>query len=196
MPDTPAEFPRMRPGNGHAGSETGVRLPGTQPVPSPSPSAQFGPSTGSSALAPIIEIDKLYQAAKGTGTQFITALESLAEAIDLLAQARVASQKNSPIDADRCVQRFEALLPQLFRYRKIGDGYGVIVNALHFAAVNRRGRPLNTDQITTTWLVLRELRSKPFLEFEQALDQVAELENCGIEVDPPVLSELLAALEE
>jgi hypothetical protein len=39
--------------------------------------------------------------------------------------------------------------------------------------------------------VLKELRNAPFIQFEQALDYVGELEQCGLQVDPPVISELV-----
>jgi hypothetical protein len=98
-----------------------------------------------------------------------------------------------PIDTLSALRRF---FRPLFRCRKIGDGYGVVINALHFSAVNRRGKPLSLDQITTSWRVLKELRNRPFVEFEEAVEYVTELETCGFEVDPPAVSELLEAVEE
>ena len=42
---------------------------------------------------------------------------------------------------------------------------------------------------------MKELRNGPFVEFEQALEYVEELETCGLQVDPPIISELLEELE-
>ena len=108
-----------------------------------------------------------------------------------LESARVASQQKDWITADRYTQRFQASLPNLFTPRRIGDGYGVIINSIHIAFVNRRGKPLNFDQLTAIWRVLKELRNAPFIQFEPALDYVEELETCGLEVDPINLSELV-----
>jgi hypothetical protein len=107
----------------------------------------------------------------------------------------MAAQKRRLMEADRYTQRFEATLPALFRCREVGDGYAVVINSLHFAAINKRGEPLNLDQLTTAWRILRELRSKPFVEFDQALEYVEELEASGLHVDPPIVSELLEDLE-
>ena len=196
MADTPIDIPRHPSPKPPSVPETGLRLPGTQTGPMPMSLKESHPSEGSLALAPVIEIDKLYPSTKGSRSQLLRALEMLADAIDLLSKARTAAQRNNSIEADRFIQRFEATLPALFRCRRVGDGYGVIVNALHFAAINQHGEPLKLDQITTVWRILKELRNRPFVEFEQALDYVEELENCGLQVDPPILSELLEPPED
>ena len=194
MTDTPIETPRKPSVRQLSGPETVFRLPGTQPG-STLIAARESRSSGSLALAPVIEIDKLYPAAQGSRSHLVTALGLLADGIDFLAQARIAAQKGRLIESDRYTQRFQATLPSLFRCRKIGDGFAVVINALHFASINMHGKPLNLDQITTSWRILKELRNGPFVEFEQGLEYVEQLEGCGLEVDPPIVSELLEDLE-
>jgi hypothetical protein len=46
------------------------------------------------------------------------------------------------------------------------------------------------------WRILRELRNKPFVEFEQALEYVEEFETCGLQVDPPIISAFLENLDK
>jgi hypothetical protein len=43
---------------------------------------------------------------------------------------------------------------------------------------------------------VKELRNAPFVSFELALKYVGELEDCRLQVDPPVLSELIDDSEE
>lgn len=143
-----------------------------------------------------IEIDKLYPADKDSKSDVIAALPLLAEAIGLLEKARAAARNKEAIAADRYSQRFQVLLPDLFMRRKIGDGYGAIINSLHFAFVNQHGTPLTFEQLTTVWRVVKELRSAPFIPFDQALKSVGELEDCRLQVDPPVLSELIEEPED
>jgi hypothetical protein len=185
MADTIAVFPKPAPRRPIPTRETGVALSGTQPGPVTQVASR------SSAAPAVIEIDKLYPATQDSSSDVITALTLLAEAIELIGEARTASQKKDIVTSDRYAQRFQATLPLLFKPRKIGDGYAVIVNSLHFAFINLRGRPLSFEQLTTVWRVLRELRNRPFVPFEQALDYVGDLEECGFQVDPPNVPELV-----
>jgi len=197
MPDTNIiEFPRGPvPGHSPAGGTGGFGPSGTQgPVPTAARTARQI-VRGSLAFVPI-EIDKLYPADKNSASDLIAALGLLADAIGLLEKARVAAREKEMVTADRHIQRFQMLLPGLFAHRKIGDGYGVIINSLHFAFVNQHGKPLNFEQLTTVWRVVRELRSAPFVAFDQALKSVGELEDCQLQVDPPILSALIEEPED
>jgi hypothetical protein len=139
----------------------------------------------------LIDIDVLYPVPEGAKPQVVEALTVLASAISLLEDARQAIAQGKPIPADDSMQHFQMLLPQLFKYRGLGDGYGLIINSIHFAIANQEGRPISSDQMTTIWRVLKELRVRPFLTFDKALDYVADLENSNLQVDPRPVSELL-----
>jgi len=192
-------------------SETAINIPKVQRhAPPQSPDETGTPTTnrsestpsavrgivvethGATAIAPVIEIDRLYEAPPGTSSQIVRALELLKQAIDFLAEAQ---KSNTPMEADRFVQRAQLTLPKLFAYRSIGDGFGVIINSLHFAFTNLRGTPLTPDQLNAVWRVLRELRARPVLPLEQGIQRVEELEECGLEVDPPDLGDLLEDAE-
>jgi hypothetical protein len=191
MTDTVVAFPKpSSPGVDQPVRETGVAMGGTQP------GRVFFGTGGASAPCAVIEIDKLYSTTEGVGSDVVAALSLLADSIEVLGEARIADQKKDVVTADRYVQRFQANLPGLFALRKIGDGYGVIVNSLHFAFISQRGKPLSFEQLTTVWRVVRELRNAPFVLFERALDYVEELEKCGLKVDPPIISELLKGTED
>lgn len=149
-------------------------------------------TVGATALAPVIEIDRLYEAPPGSTSQIVRALELLKQAIDFFSEAK---KSDNPMDSDRFVQRAQLALPNLFACRSIGDGFGVIINSLHFAFTNLRGTPLTSDQLSVIWRILRELRVRPIMSLEQGIQQAEELEKCGLIVDPPDLGDLLEGRE-
>jgi hypothetical protein len=92
------------------------------------------------------------------------------------------------------MQRLQALLPELFYCRDLGDGFGAIVNALKFSFENAHGTPLSEGQVRLIGQVIERIRQEPFMRFETAADLVGKLEDVGLIVDPPafaVLGELL-----
>ncbi|HEY5177173.1 MAG TPA: hypothetical protein VII95_16565 [Terriglobales bacterium] len=118
------------------------------------------------------------------------AIGLLADAVGFLDRARLCIE-NSPLQADRELQHVQQLLPALFVCRKIGDGFASVVNSLQFAFINLHGQLLSKAQVTAIWRILKELRSKPFLSFDQSLGLVAELEDANLKVDPEVLAKLI-----
>jgi hypothetical protein len=147
---------------------------------------------GATALAPAIDIDRLWEAAPGTSSQVVTALELLKQAIDILGQAMRSADA---MEADRFVQRAQPTLPKLFALRAIGEGFGVVINSVYFAFINLKGTPMRPEQIKAIWLVLRELRNMPAMSLDQGIHRAEELEASGLEVDPSELGELLENYE-
>jgi hypothetical protein len=188
MADTLLQFPKSSPATAETPRETGVALSGTQP----GPIEPFLEKRTSGALAVgVIEIDKLYPTSKESASALGEALTLLADSISMLGEARASMQQDDRVTSDRYVQRFQASLPTLFRPRGIGDGYAVVINSLHVAFINQRGKLLSFDQLTTVWRVLRALRNAPFIRFQEALHFVDEIEGCGLNVNPQIISELL-----
>ena len=188
FPKVPATFQKRR----FDPRETGVALRGTQSVPNV---GSFAGALTATAAA-IIEIDKLYPEEAGVSSDILTVLTLLSEAGQILEEARTASRRKDLVTSDRYVQRFQALLPRLFASRGVGDGYAVVINSLHFAFVALRGKPVSFEQLTTIWRVLRELRNRPFIPFEQALDSATELENAGLQIDPPIIGQLVGDTDD
>ena len=147
---------------------------------------------GNLAKAHIIEIDRLWEATPGTSSRIVDALELLRQASDNLEQARKC---DNPVDADQFVQRAQLTLPKLFTYRSIGEGFGIVINSLHFAFYNLHGTPLTASQLNVVWRALRELRVRPAMSFEQGINHAEELEKQGLEINPPELAELLESVE-
>ena len=54
---------------------------------------------------------------------------------------------------------------------------------------------MNSKQVDVVWRVLRNLRNAPALSFDQGIQAVEELEESGLEVDPPELELLLGDSE-
>ena len=148
-------------------------------------------TSGANALAPVVDIDRLWEVPPSGRAHIARALELLKEASDYLSEAQ---RQDDTLRADRYVQRLQLTLPKLFACRSVGDGFGVIVNSLHFAFVNLHGKPLTGDQINVVWRVLRELRLRPVMPLERGIQQVEELEQHGLEVDPPDIGDLLEPL--
>src|ERR1700722_8286324 len=143
---------------------------------------------GANAVESAIDIDRLYEETPGTSSQIVTALELLKQAIDIFGHAM---RSEDALEADRFVQRAQLILPKLFALRSIGDGFGVIINSLHFAFTNLHGTPMRPEQVKAMWLVLRELRNMPAMSLDQGIHRTEELEASGLEVDPTELGELL-----
>jgi hypothetical protein len=193
MADTIIAFPKQKgPRPVEPLQGTGFKLPGTA---APSSQGSVRSDYSGSATAVLIEIDKLYPAEENSKSELIAALGLLADAISFLEQARISAREKKLIDSDRYSQRFQALLGPLFAKRKIGDGFGSTINSLHFAMINQHGKPVTFEQLTTIWRVLRELRSAPYISFDQSLKWVEEFEECKLKVDPPVLTNLIEEFE-
>lgn len=149
-------------------------------------------SQGANALVMRIDTARLYDAPIGDTSNIVRALELLKELSDRFSAARRAED---PIDADRFLQHAQALLPRLFSLRSIGDGFGVIVNSLYITFINLRGRPMTPEQIDAGWRLVRELKAFPAISMERGIQLVEELEESGLEVDPPELANVLEGTE-
>jgi len=124
---------------------------------------------------------------------------TLSSALRLLDEAVSHSQiavdvfDSDPITADDEMQRVQALLPELFCCRTIGDGFGALVNSIQYAPSNQKGLPLSGTQIAKLRGAFKKLRETPFISFEEAVDLAMAFEDSGLVIDPPALSDLADA---
>ncbi len=137
-----------------------------------------------------IRIDSLYPESSVVRPILRHALSGLAAAKEAAAESLEALKRGELISSDESMQRLQALLPELFYCRDLGDGFGAIVNALKFSFENAHGTPFSEGQIRLIGQVFERLRQEPFLHFEQAAELVAKLEDAGLTVDPPGLAAL------
>jgi hypothetical protein len=143
-----------------------------------------------------ITIEELYPSSEAAAPELNAALRLLANGLDCVNKAFEATKKGHAIEGDDAIQRLQALLPELFNCRTLGDGYGAIINALLGSLENMHGVPLNEGQIMAIREVLGRVRSEPFLEFNSALDEIDKLEQANFVVVPPGFEELTDWLDE
>lgn len=151
----------------------------------------FEQSSGSK----VISIDGLYDA-KESSPELAQALDLLSEAKQILEEAKAAAVHQNIIESDRSLMQFQARLPGLFSCRKLGDGFGNVINSIMIALVNKRGIPLDLKDIVALWRIIGELRQRPFLSFESSVELIEELEEVGFAVDPSALHYFLEASDE
>jgi hypothetical protein len=149
-----------------------------------------------SVSSALIDIEDLYPNMGATRPQLNTALRLLAESLSELQTAGEAASRGADISGDDAVQRFQAKLPELFNCRVLGDGFGAIINATIHAMNNRYGEPLSVAQVETLAGALRELRSRPFMDFDKAVTQIMAIEETGLQVEPAEFEVLADWLDE
>jgi hypothetical protein len=139
-----------------------------------------------------LTVDDVYGELDTRDSVLGSALRLLIEAESKLIEGQVSAAAGDQISADDATQHFQALLPELFCCRSLGDSFATIINALFHGLKNLNGLPIAEAQITQMLNSIRVLRRRPFLEYGEALALVSRLEATGLRVEP----QGLAAIEE
>jgi hypothetical protein len=126
--------------------------------------------------------EDLYPIDREFNPSLYTAIELLSEGINYMDESFEQFVEGDRISSDDSVQKFQTLLPELFCCRSLGDGFAIIVNSLFHMINNLKGSPLNVDQIKAIRKLLRRLHSEPFIDFEEATDELIVLEESGLNV--------------
>ena len=145
-----------------------------------------------------ISTEQLYPGREGLSSELDTALRLLAMGEERVQEALMALRNGEPIPADHALQRLQAMLPELFCLRELGDGFGMIVNALIWSFQNLDGSLLGEPQVRGVAQALKTLRTEPFTTVNAAVDLVTCLENIGFVTEPPqmdILADLLSGDE-
>ena len=124
------------------------------------------------------------------------ALELLDRASTILDRAMAEYKANQHIAADDHVQHFQAMLPELFCLRTIGDGFGATINALWFSLVNLEGIPPSIEQISALGTAVSRVRAGPMLSFDASVDINMTLEDAGLLIDPMAIQNLSDRLDD
>lgn len=103
--------------------------------------------------------------------------QNIKVAIDMLAEGDLLS-------SDDALQRFQALLPELFCCRDLGEGFGAIINAVFHSLRNLQGSPANNEQLQAVRNIISRILTEPFIEFDEAITEIISLENVGLVVEP------------
>jgi hypothetical protein len=139
---------------------------------------------------------KLYPDLDGQESIFGAALKLLDEASGQIAEALEAMGQDDRYGADDAVQKFGALLPELFCCRSLGDSFGTVVISLFHGLENKNGTPISADQIKCIDLAIKKLIREPFLQYADALEVVNKLEESGLNPNPPGLNVIVEVLLE
>ena len=126
---------------------------------------------------------------------FIGAIRLLNECGQHLCVAMRVDVTSDFIDFDEKVMRAKDSLRKLYALRAIGDGFGAVVNAIICAFANKDPEGLAPPQISTVIEVLRQLRKRPMLHFDSSMNLLDQLEDSGLNIEPPFF-ELLTEVGE
>jgi len=135
-------------------------------------------------------VEEIYPRLMEAGSTLRTGIALLGEAAQRADAAVAAIGDDDLVAADIELQHLQAVLPELFCCRSLGDGFGSVVNSLQIAFANQKGLPFNSEQVGAIARAVRRLRHEPFLSIDQAVDIVAALEDVDVVVEPPGLGEL------
>lgn len=92
--------------------------------------------------------------------------------------------ENDLISSDDCIQHLFALLPEIFSFRSLSDGFRAIVNTIFHAINNMKGIPINCQQMRIIRIAFMRAYTEPFLDFGEAVDEIMKLEDAGFEIEP------------
>lgn len=131
-----------------------------------------------------LTVDDLYGELDTRDLILGSALRLLSEAELKLIEGQVSAAEGDQVSADDATQHFQALLPELFCCRSLGDSFATVINALFHGLKNLNGLPIAEPQLIQMLNSIRVLRRRPFLEYGEALALVSRLEATGLRVDP------------
>jgi hypothetical protein len=135
---------------------------------------------------------ELYPIRQAFKPEHITALRLLGIAIGRSKRA-LDLQTDDLIASDTEIQKIQVILPELFCCRKLGDGFGAVINGLICAFENLGGDSMNSKQIRALHEVLYDLRERPFLSSDDADEELDAIEAAGLETTPAELMDLLSS---
>ncbi len=131
-----------------------------------------------------ISTEELYPLRSEFKPELTIAFKLLDKGSKLITEAINTLKQDDIFASDDAIQRFQALLPELFCCRNLGDGFGAIINAIYHSLNNPRSEHYDNNILTVLKKVVNRLYSEPFIDFEEAVEEIMHLENAGLEVEP------------
>ncbi|MGD0787115.1 MAG: hypothetical protein ABR898_03955 [Terracidiphilus sp.] len=127
----------------------------------------------------------------------------LLRALNLVERARLSLQdalsfdpSNDFVSFDQEIMKTRALLLKAFRYREIGEGYAALVNAVIWALANRKPGSPSRRQVNVIATSLDRLTNGPYMHFDTSMQIMDDLEEAGLDIEPPSLDILTAELDD
>jgi hypothetical protein len=127
----------------------------------------------------------LYPDLQAQDGRLIQAIRLLNECNDHLLEASQVDAAADFIEYDERIMRAKNALRKLYALREIGDGFGATVNGVLCALQNMDGEVLSAKQVSTLMEVVKRLRNKPMLHFDSAMVLLDELDELGLDLEPP-----------
>lgn len=144
----------------------------------------------------VIPTEMLYSASTEATPALHRVFSLLEEVERALEDARRELHEDEMIAADNAIQTARAILPELFCLRSIGDGYGAVINAVQNACDHPANVPLGRPAVAAIAAAIREVRRRPFLSMDDAVELIMRIEDKGVVVEPPALQFLAGWLDE
>lgn len=141
-------------------------------------------------------LDDLSQIYGDPGPRLSRVLALAVSAIDATKEAIEAEDKKDRFRADDYMLMVGACIGELFEFRGIGNGFAIVVAALTFAFINKRGLPFSSSEMYAVLRTLNAIRTAPFCSVEVAVATTEILESAGLTVDPIPLTDLLTDAQE
>jgi hypothetical protein len=144
----------------------------------------------------VLSIDELYPAADDTGRNISKAKRVLRTCIEHCREAQHHLEEGNRLKSDNEMVHVQNRLPDLFTYRDLGDGFGMVVDALLTVFENLDDMPCTLQQIKTVRRVLSDLRDRPYMGSGKAVDLTLQLEDAEFDTDHEAMAPFSDWLEE
>jgi hypothetical protein len=143
-----------------------------------------------------LSVDELYPGGDETNGSLSRAKRVLRTCIEHCREAQQHLEEGDALKSDNEVVHVQNRLPDLFTYRELGDGFGMVVDALLTAFENLDDVPCDLQQIKAVRRVLSDLRDRPFMSSGKAVDLTLQLEDAGLDTDHEAMAPFSDWLEE
>lgn len=140
--------------------------------------------TDHSIINRLISTEELYPLSSEIRPELARAFELINEGVAYLSNAITMLDEGDLLSSDDYINRLQALLPEIFCCRSIGDGFGEIINAVFHSIANKQGAPLNNTELQAIKNILKRISTEPFISTEDAVDEIIKIEEVGFEVEP------------
>jgi len=135
-------------------------------------------------------VGELYSSEANETRALSELLKSLEVVGERLSAALSFMDDEDFIGADNEVTIAQPEIAEAFVHADSERGSAAIILAIYYALSNRRGQPLERNQLLAIHSCVRALSKDPFLGFIQALPMIAALNRAGLSTDPAMGNEL------
>lgn len=132
--------------------------------------------------------EKLFADSEHLSADVKNAIRLLKESQVLLESALSEFDEQNFLPADDYLQRFYMILPELYCCRSVGEGFANIIQCCFHGLKNLEGMPPSRDQAQVLNLSIRSLLDELFMDFDESIRFVDDLEEVGFNVGPSRLT--------